>query len=220
METSGLQRNSRIYSLGGIVFETKEEFGPVVKGSTKIFHEFFRTDYPVSPEVQHITGLNRQVINDNAQNLYFEEKLDDFMPFFKGDDITYVGYNIKSFDNLVLNNSLRSCGEEEIDFSHCRDMMQESRGVLKYTVFEPFARKNIKQYQAVNFLIKEGNRINPCFKKLTDKDLENLFFGFCDANGFKGNALAQLHSALYDSFLCYMLIVRINHIKREKLLLQ
>lgn len=218
METSGLNRNSRIYSIGGIIFEQDGDFGPIVRGSTKMFHEFFRTDYPVTPQVTSITGLTRETINRNANDLYFEEKLDKFMPFFREPDTTFIGYNIKSFDCHVLNNSLLSCGEAPVNFSLCRDVMVESRRLLQRTVFAPLARTNIKQGLAVNLLIKQGDRIHPNFRQQTDAGLEELFFKFCDANGFTGNKVAQLHSALYDSFLCYLLFVRMNKIKREGLL--
>lgn len=218
METSGLNRNSKIYSIGGIVFEQDSDYGPIVRGSIKLFHEFFRTDYPVTPQVTSITGLTRGIINENAGDLYFEEKLDKFMPFFREPNTTFIGYNIKSFDCQVLNNSLLSCGETPVDFSLCRDVMIESRRMLQKTVFAPLARTNIKQGLAVNLLIKEGNRIHPSFNKQTDEGLESLFFRFCDANNFTGSKIAQLHSALYDSFLCYLLFVRMNKITREGLL--
>ncbi len=218
METSGLNRDSRIYSIGGISFEQESPFSPVTRGSIRLFHEFFRTDYPVTPQVTSLTGLTRDSVNRNAGNLYFEEKLEKFMPFFREPNSTFVGYNIKSFDCHVLNNSLVSCGEAPVDFSSCRDMMVESRRVLQRTVFAPLARTNIKQGLAVNLLYKQGNRIHPSFNQSTDSEIEQLFFQFCDATQFKGDKVAQLHSALYDSFLCYLLFVRINTITREELL--
>lgn len=173
VETSGLAKTSytKILSLGYVV--TTDSFA-----ITEFGELFFKQEREVPISAASVNGLTKQKLEFLSEGRSFADNMEKIYQLFTKPGRRICGYNIKEFDNRILNINMEFYGGLRIPFDNCLD------------IFETVA----KQYS-------QGSRkLGDVFRKVCDKNgltTQMIEMAYTQVTGKNG----QLHGALFDAFV-------------------
>lgn len=201
-ETTGVMKKDEVIQFSGFLLNDKFQKEQIVN-----FYAY--TQIEIDPEAQAVHQLNKKQLWSLSQEKTFEEQIFQYDFLFNEPDLIFIGYNI-SFDNRMVNQTLENNGYDPINFGQKIGSLIKSSGRFNFDLMKPLSAMfnhgiNMKLSNASTHLKKRSlNDVNKVF--------DIIFNSYGIPNHLRGVSgaapdISRFHNALYDSFLCWCLLL-------------
>jgi DNA polymerase III epsilon subunit-like protein len=197
-ETTGLNASKAdILQLSGILVSIDNK--KIV--NLEAINLYFATDVEVPADASRVNGLRRVELNKLSKGLYFEDSYSLMKPYFEDPEIIAVGYNVLSYDRVVLNSNCERYNVPKPKWAEYLDIMKL---IAPHVKVNRYGNTNLKDAYYQTYI-----RTNLNTYEETDKRFQSLFNKYIVRD-------SNYHDALYDSYITFMLmlyLIRVGDIK-------
>lgn len=193
-ETTGLKSNDEVIQFSAIVCNSAFR----VIGAENFFSYSIVS---IDPGAQAVHGISREKLYVLSGGKGFEEQFYKFTKKYVTDDTVWIGYNI-SFDKRLINQTLQNGGEPPFEFGQETKRLGVASVAPGRWYFD--AMKPISAAMRSPRSLKLADAGKALAKYYKPGQVEAMFDTLCKKIGV--NTDAQFHSALYDSFVTFLLV--------------
>lgn len=208
-ETTGLKGKDEVIQFSGFLTDTNFRKIDIVN-----FYAY--TEKTIDPKAQAVHRIDKNMLWHLSKGKTFEEQIYTYDFLCNDSDLIFIGYNV-SFDNRMVNQTLRNNGFTPIDFgSKVNTLCEVKTGRHYYDLMMPLSH-----------YLNNGVRmkLSEAIAKITSRSISELngiykfvFDRFGVPEGTTIETMSLFHNSLYDSFMSWVLLnefgTKINSIFR------